>query len=53
MNPRPVILALCCAIAIVVGVYLVGSYYFGQIHKGHKDVPVRDERPLKRPSEIT
>ena len=31
MNPRPVILALCCAIAIVVGVYLVGSYYFGQI----------------------
>ena len=30
MNPRPVILALCCAIAIVVGVYLVGSYYFGQ-----------------------
>ena len=30
MNPKPIIIAACCAIAIVIGVYLVGSYYFDQ-----------------------
>lgn len=30
LYPKPIIIAVCCAVAIVIGVYLVGRYHFSE-----------------------
>ena len=38
LNPKPIIIAVCCAVAIVVGVYLVGQYAL--VQNNPDDIPV-------------
>lgn len=42
MNPKPIIIATCCAISIVVGVYFVGRYL---LERGRIEVPTLPVTP--------